>query len=65
MYIGNAVNTHSSSHFVFEEYDGLMRLVGSLDIHWYLYIILVFGNFILNTFYAYPLIAISKENLSA
>ena len=30
--------------FVFKEYGGLTSLVDKLDIHWYLYIILVLGN---------------------
>ena len=30
--------------FAFKEYGGLMSLADKLDVHWYLYIILVLGN---------------------
>ena len=49
MYIYMDVHTYSEyllicHKFVFKEYGGLMSLADQLDIHWYLYIILVLGN---------------------
>ena len=40
----NTVNTHNLLQFIFKQYGGLMSLADLLDIHWYLYVILVMEN---------------------